>query len=84
MSNIRFSLFLCVLAFSFALKAEDVSFRAQAPSQVIAGKPFQLSYTVNKKARDLQAPDFSVVFFVVCQWQDVALFHSHFHLYVDG
>lgn len=59
MSNIRFSLFLCVLAFSFALKAEDVSFRAQAPSQVIAGKPFQLSYTVNKKARDLQAPDFS-------------------------
>jgi len=39
--------------------AEDVSFKAQAPSQVIAGKPFQLTYTVNQRARDLQAPEFT-------------------------
>ena len=41
-----------------ALYADEVSFRAQAPSQVIAGQPFQLTYTVNQRARDLQAPDF--------------------------
>lgn len=42
-----------------ALYADEVSFRAQAPSQVIAGQPFQLTYTVNQRARDLQAPDFA-------------------------
>lgn len=38
--------------------AEDVEFRAQAPSQVIIGKPFQLTYSVNQRARDLRAPEF--------------------------
>lgn len=47
--------FVCVsLAY-----ADDVQFKAQAPSQVIVGKPFQVTYTVNQRARDLQAPDFS-------------------------
>ncbi len=41
------------------LKAEDVEFRAEAPQQVVVGKPFTLRYTVNQRARDLQAPDFS-------------------------
>lgn len=39
--------------------AEDVEFRASAPSQVIIGKPFQLTYTINQRARDLQAPEFA-------------------------
>ncbi len=34
--------------------AEDVSFKASAPSQVIVNKPFQLTFTVNQKAKDLQ------------------------------
>jgi len=46
---------LCVLG----LMAEDVQFRAQAPNRVIAGKPFQLTYTINQRARDLQAPEFN-------------------------
>ena len=39
--------------------AEDVQFRAQAPSQVIVGRPFQLTYTVNQRSRDMRAPEFT-------------------------
>ncbi len=39
--------------------AEDVVFKAQAPGQVIVGRPFQLTYTVNQRSRDLRAPEFS-------------------------
>ena len=39
--------------------ADEVEFRAQAPAQVIAGKPFQLTYTVNQRAKDLRAPEFT-------------------------
>ena len=39
--------------------AEDVQFRAQAPSQVIVGQPFQLTYTVNQRSRDMRAPEFT-------------------------
>jgi len=46
---------LCVLG----LMAEDVQFRAQAPNRVIAGKPFQLTYTINQRARDLVPPEFN-------------------------
>lgn len=38
---------------------DDVQFRAQAPAQVIVGKPFQLTYTVNQRAKDLRAPEFT-------------------------
>lgn len=37
--------------------AEDVSFKASAPGQVIAGKPFQLTYSVNQRSKDLRAPE---------------------------
>lgn len=40
------------------LMADEVEFRAQAPGKVVAGKPFQLTYTINQRARDLQAPEF--------------------------
>ena len=39
--------------------ADEVVFRANAPKQVIAGRPFQLSYTVNQRSRDLRAPEFT-------------------------
>lgn len=41
------------------LRADDVQFRAQAPAQVIVGRPFQLSYTVNQRGKDLRAPEFT-------------------------
>ncbi len=36
----------------------EVEFRASAPAQVVLGKPFQLTYSVNMRAKDFQAPDF--------------------------
>ena len=39
--------------------ADEVVFRAQAPKQVVVGKPFQVTYTVNQRSRDLRAPEFT-------------------------
>ena len=39
--------------------AQDVEFKASAPAQVIMGKPFQLTYTVNQRGKDLRAPEFT-------------------------
>ena len=39
--------------------ADEVVFKAQAPSQVIVGRPFQLTYSVNQRSRDLRAPEFT-------------------------
>jgi hypothetical protein len=38
--------------------ADAVEFKASAPAQVIQGKPFQLTYSVNQRAKDLRAPEF--------------------------
>ena len=48
-------LFSIALFFGIALSvfaADEVEFRAKAPSQVIEGKPFQLTYTVNQRGKD--------------------------------
>lgn len=45
-------------AIALSTFGEDVVFRAQAPAQVIVGRPFQMSYTVNQRAKDLRAPEF--------------------------
>lgn len=39
--------------------AQSVEFKASAPAQVIVGRPFQLSYSVNQRAKDLRAPEFT-------------------------
>ena len=39
--------------------ADEVVFRAQAPKQVIVGRPFQITYSVNQRSRDLHAPEFT-------------------------
>lgn len=39
--------------------ADEVVFRAQAPKQVIVGRPFQITYSVNQRSRDLRAPEFT-------------------------
>lgn len=50
---------IIILFFGITLNvfAEDVVFKAQAPSQVIVGRPFQLTYSVNQRSRDLRAPE---------------------------
>ena len=51
---------LCTLYLvTLSLYADEVVFTAQAPKQVIVGKPFQLTYTVNQRSRDLRAPEFT-------------------------
>lgn len=39
--------------------AQEVEFKASAPAQVIMGKPFQLVYQVNQRAKDLRVPEFT-------------------------
>ncbi len=57
----KYRLFILFTFVGIALGAyaDNVVFKAQAPSQVIAGKPFQLTYTVNQRSRDLRAPEFT-------------------------
>ena len=51
-------LVLCIVQCTWLL-GNEVTFQANAPAQVILGKPFQLTYTVNQRAKDLQAPEFA-------------------------
>lgn len=46
---------LCIAAGT--VWADDVVFHTTAPSQVIVGKPFQLTYSVNQRSKDLRAPE---------------------------
>ena len=51
---------LIVLSFiTLSVFADEVVFRAQAPKQVVVGRPFQVTYTVNQRSRDLRAPEFT-------------------------
>ena len=47
------------IGIALSVFADEVVFKANAPSQVIAGRPFQLTYTVNQRCRDLNAPEFT-------------------------
>ena len=49
----------CVISMALVSFADDVVFKAQAPKQVIVGRPFQITYTVNQRSRDLRAPEFT-------------------------
>ncbi len=53
-SLIFFALSIALMGF-----ADEVVFRAQAPKQVVVGRPFQITYTVNQRSRDLRAPEFT-------------------------
>lgn len=53
-----FTIFLSI-CFSVTAMAEEVVFKSQAPSQVIVGRPFQLSFSVNHRGKDLRAPEFA-------------------------
>ena len=50
---------LVFIGIALSVFADEVVFKANAPSQVIAGRPFQLTYTVNQRCRDLNAPEFT-------------------------
>lgn len=54
----RIVLLVATAVLSLTAWADEVVFQCNAPAQVIVGKPFQLTYSVNQRARDLQAPPF--------------------------
>ncbi len=55
----KFFSILVLLTAALTAAADNVEFRAQAPAQVIVGRPFQFTYTVNQRAKDLRAPEFT-------------------------
>ena len=55
----KLSILIAFLGIALVGFAEDVVFKAQAPKQVVVGKPFQLTFTVNHRSRDLRAPEFT-------------------------
>ena len=57
MKKVLSILFICSMALTAI--AQDVVFKASAPAQVVVGSPFQLTYSVNQRAKDLRAPEFT-------------------------
>ena len=57
MKKILSILFVCSMALTAI--AQDVEFKASASAQVVLGTPFQLTYSVNQRAKDLRAPEFT-------------------------
>ena len=55
----RFSILFLLVGIALTAFADEVVFRAQAPKQVVVGRPFQLTYSVNQRSRDLRAPEFT-------------------------
>ena len=55
----RILLILLIISNVCVTFAQGVEFKASAPAQVIMGRPFQLSYSVNQRAKDLRAPEFA-------------------------
>lgn len=47
------------IGIALGVYADEVVFRAQAPKQVVVGRPFQITFTVNQRSRDLRAPEFA-------------------------
>ena len=50
---------LIVCTMATMVVAKEVKFKASAPALVIMGKPFQLVYQVNQRAKDLPVPEFT-------------------------
>ena len=55
----KVSILLLFIGIALSAFADEVVFRAQAPSQVIVGRPFQLTFTLNDHGRELRAPEFT-------------------------
>ena len=55
----KFLYIITFIGIALGAYADEVVFKASAPKQVIVGRPFQVSYTVNQRSRDLRAPEFT-------------------------
>lgn len=48
-----------ILQLNHSARADEVTFTAQAPKQVVLGRPFQLSYSVNQRGKNIQTSEFA-------------------------
>ena len=55
----KFSILFLFIGIALGAYADEVIFKAQAPKQVVVGKPFQFTLSVNQRSRDLRAPEFT-------------------------
>ena len=55
----KFLVLFTFIGIALSSFADEVVFKTKAPNQVIAGKPFQISFSVNQQGRDLRAPQFT-------------------------
>ena len=55
----KFSILFLFVGIALGAYADEVIFKAQAPKQVVVGKPFQFTLSVNQRSRDLRAPEFT-------------------------
>ena len=55
----RYLSIILLIGIALSALADEVVFKAQAPKQVIVGRPFQITYTVNQRSRDMRAPEFT-------------------------
>ena len=55
----KFSILFLFVGIALGAFADEVIFKAQAPKQVVVGKPFQFTLSVNQRSRDLRAPEFT-------------------------
>ena len=55
----RYLSIILLIGIALSALADEVVFKAQAPKQVVVGRPFQITYTVNQRSRDLRAPEFT-------------------------
>ena len=58
-------LFFLLLTIALNTKGDEIVFKASAPSAVVVGQQFQLSFVVNAEGKDLRVqemPDFDVLF----------------------
>lgn len=59
MQKRHFILYSLLLISFVSVWADDITFKANAPSTVVAGRQFQLTYTINSQSKDLRAPEFT-------------------------
>ena len=55
----RLLIVLSFIGIALGAYADEVVFKAQAPKQVVVGRPFQLTFSVNQRSRDMRAPEFT-------------------------
>ena len=55
----RIASIFIILSIALMGFADDVVFQANAPKQVVQGQPFQLTYTINQRAGNIEPPEFT-------------------------